>query len=363
MDRIKRGAAPLLFNHNWNDPIGMIDGGRIKDGRLYVDAHLFDTARSKEVEAMVRGGLRNVSVGYEIEEITEDKKTSTYTATRWLPLEGSICTVPADAGVGIGRQADDEQAKPVRVVRAASEPAAQAASPGVPTMAETQAVAAAPQPQVIEDHTNRPSVEQMEQHRQMAIRNFAKSSQCDERYVERWIREGTSLEDVSNDLIKIMATRSDKAAVTFLDMPAKDVANYSVTRALRAALSKDWTHAGLELEANKALCTRLGRLPKAASSFFVPLDAMVRQYQPQQRDMTVAGVSGSNYLVGTTNLAGSFIEMLRNESVALSMGVTKLSGLQGNVTIPKMTAATRPIGSPTKPRRSPKASQPSVNLP
>ena len=28
MDRLKTGAAPLLFNHNWNDPIGMVDNAR-----------------------------------------------------------------------------------------------------------------------------------------------------------------------------------------------------------------------------------------------------------------------------------------------------------------------------------------------
>lgn len=341
MDRIKGGAAPLLFNHNWNDPIGMITGGRVKDGRLWVDAQLFDTARAKEVEAMVRGGLRNVSVGYEIEEITEDKKTDTYTATRWLPLEGSICTVPADAGVGIGRQAD-EQAKPVRLVRTASEPAARAASPGVPTMAENQAAAgqsaADPKIVVTEDNTNRPSVAQMEQQRQQAIRNFAKSSQCDERYVERWIRDGASLERVADDLLEIQKQRGDTQAATFLDMSQKEVANYSITRALRAASSRNWTNAGLELEANKELCNRLSRLPKSDTSFFVPLDALVRQRPVQTRDMTVAGVSGSNYLVGTTNQAGSFIELLRNTSVTLRMGITRLSGLQGNVTIPKMTA-------------------------
>jgi HK97 family phage major capsid protein len=55
--------------------------------------------------------------------------------------------------------------------------------------------------------------------------------------------------------------------------------------------------------------------------------------------MTVAGASGSNYLVSTDNLASSFIELLRNRSVAMTMGATRLSGLVGNVTIPRQTAA------------------------
>src|SRR6266540_2644086 len=66
MDRINGGAVPLLFNHDWSDPIGMIDAGRTEDSRLVVDAHIFATARAKEIETMVEGGLRNVSIGYKI---------------------------------------------------------------------------------------------------------------------------------------------------------------------------------------------------------------------------------------------------------------------------------------------------------
>lgn len=37
LDRAKRGAMPLLFNHDMDDPIGMIDSARIVDGRLEVE--------------------------------------------------------------------------------------------------------------------------------------------------------------------------------------------------------------------------------------------------------------------------------------------------------------------------------------
>ena len=53
MERMQNGAMPLLFNHDMNDPIGMIDSGSIRGGRLMVDAHLFATARAEEVRAMV----------------------------------------------------------------------------------------------------------------------------------------------------------------------------------------------------------------------------------------------------------------------------------------------------------------------
>ena len=124
MDRFKREAVPLLFNHNWDDPIGMVSGARIENDRLMVDAQLFATDRAAEVLKMVEGGLRNVSIGYRVHEFLVNEKTDTYTATDWEPLEVSVVTVPADASVGIGR-AQDTAPVPVRVQ--VSPPAAQAA--------------------------------------------------------------------------------------------------------------------------------------------------------------------------------------------------------------------------------------------
>ena len=95
MDRMSRGAVPLLFNHDWGDPIGMVDAGSLRDRRLMVDAHLFATERAKEVEAMIAGGLRNVSIGYQLHTVEEDKKAGVYRGTDWELLEVSIVTIPA----------------------------------------------------------------------------------------------------------------------------------------------------------------------------------------------------------------------------------------------------------------------------
>src|SRR5512139_55178 len=43
MERLEAGAAPLLFNHDWSDPVGVIHGARIDGGRLCVDAQMFST--------------------------------------------------------------------------------------------------------------------------------------------------------------------------------------------------------------------------------------------------------------------------------------------------------------------------------
>jgi HK97 family phage prohead protease len=118
LDRAKRGAMPLLFNHNTDDPIGVIDAARVENARLVVDAHLFDTARAKEVGLMLAGGLRNVSIGYRLHTVEENKDSGVFTARDWEPFEVSVVTVPADPTVGIGRMSGEEIE--VRMIRAAT---------------------------------------------------------------------------------------------------------------------------------------------------------------------------------------------------------------------------------------------------
>lgn len=331
MDRIDSQAAPLLFNHDWDDPIGMIESGRIESGRIVVKANLFDTARANEVRAMIEGGLRNVSIGYEIHTLEEDVKKARYTATDWTPLEASIVTVPADISVGVGRS-EETSSKPVRINRTHRGDAAMANEVNeAAAAAESSAVSVTPNG----TPEQRATPMQIEQGRHNAITNLAKANNLDERMTHHWISSGASLEEVSTDILKVMAERSKSVSVpAMLDMTPKEVSQYSVVRAVRAALSKDWSKAGLELEAHKAVMSRSGAQPRNGNSFFVPMDVQVRG----QRDMTVAGVSGSQYLVTTQNQPGAFIDLLRNDSVVLGLGATRLTGLTGNITIPRMTA-------------------------
>jgi HK97 family phage major capsid protein len=57
-----------------------------------------------------------------------------------------------------------------------------------------------------------------------------------------------------------------------------------------------------------------------------------------QRDMNTQSVGAGGYLIATDNLGGSFIDLLRNRTLLAQLGAVVLSGLQGNVTIPKQTA-------------------------
>ena len=352
MDRLQTGAAPLLFNHDWSDPVGMISGARVKDGRLYVDAAMFSTARAQEVATMVEQGLRNVSVGYEIEELTEDSKRGVFTATRWSPLEVSVVTIPADPGVGIGRADDQSQLKPVRMVRAGAHPAPSGAFREGAIMANQEQTAgnaaavearpAATRVEITEDHGQRISAREAERQRRDAIVSLGKANNIDERAVSGWIQDGTSMDKVATEILDIMQARGEanRTAASSVGLSQRETQRYSLFRAIRA-MSRGHLEprfvadAAFELECTRELQKKLGR--GGESSILVPGEVLERPVGPQAsiRTMTTTPGSKGGYTVAVENMG--FIDILRNRSVAMSMGARVLSGLSGNASFPRQT--------------------------
>jgi HK97 family phage major capsid protein/HK97 family phage prohead protease len=117
LDRADGGAMPLLWNHNPDDPIGMVSSAKISGKRLLVEGSFFNTQRAKDVASMVEGGLRNVSVGYRIHSVEENVDEDEFTVTDWEPYEASIAPVPADPTVGSGRAAGEQTFEVKKKVR------------------------------------------------------------------------------------------------------------------------------------------------------------------------------------------------------------------------------------------------------
>lgn len=137
-------------------------------------------------------------------------------------------------------------------------------------------------------------------------------------------------------------------------MSRQERQRYSLVRAINAAVRNDWRGAELEAEASRAVEQRLGR---PAQGFFVPYDYLaggpegaaqesvqVRtgrgfQYVPagalERRDLNVGTDAAGGHLVATDLLASSFIDMLRNAMMVQRAGARMLTGLVGDVAIPR----------------------------
>ena len=111
LDRLRRGAQ-LLVNHDSNQVAGVIEEARIDaDRKARATVRFGKSAFASEIFQDVVDGIRSsVSVGYAIHDLVLEKRgeagqPDTYRVTDWEPYEVSIVSVPADAGVGVGRAA------------------------------------------------------------------------------------------------------------------------------------------------------------------------------------------------------------------------------------------------------------------
>ena len=97
-------GLPLLWNHNTDEPIGVVERIKIKDGKLRGVLRFSNNKKAIEVFNDVRDGfLKNISIGYQVNKFEEQANSNDIRVTGWTLLESSVVTVPADASVGINR--------------------------------------------------------------------------------------------------------------------------------------------------------------------------------------------------------------------------------------------------------------------
>lgn len=326
-------GAPLLFNHNMDEIIGVLEKAWIGDDkRGYAQVRFAKTARAEEVMSMVNDGiLRNVSFGYRISEMVESIKDgkSTYTATRWEPFEVSLVTVPADHTVGIGRAETDDK-RDVTVHRIQEE-SAQPAEIIIeePTMTEQTA-------QTVDVQVVATQAAEAERSRIAAIEALGQRFNASD-LSRKLISEGVNidaaraafLEEIKVDQKPLTGKEAD------VGLTDKEVRQFSVLRALNALANPSdkqaWEAAAFEREVSEASAKAAG---KSARGIFVPGEVL-----RAKRDLTAGTATAGGNLVATDLLASSFIELLRNSSVAIRAGATVMNGLVGNVAIPKQTGA------------------------
>lgn len=122
----------------------------------------------------------------------------------------------------------------------------------------------------------------------------------------------------------------ERTGVSGIGLSGGETRRYSLLRAIRAAAEgKLREMAPLEHEAHVAVEARLGPA-RNEHTVYVPPEVMTR-------DLTVGTASAGGYLVATQNLG--FIDSLRNRSITMAAGATRMPGLVGNVTVPRQTAA------------------------
>ena len=113
------------------------------------------------------------------------------------------------------------------------------------------------------------------------------------------------------------------------DIQKSEEREFSFLRAIRASATGDWRDAGYEREVSDEIAKQSNRTPKG---FFAPASAW------GQRNI-IAGVNADGgFLKPTDHYGNEFISALRSRLVVGGLGVSVMSGLQGDISIPKISA-------------------------
>ena len=345
---LQRAPLPIIATHRGGQVnVGLVDQLQVVGGQLRGLARFGARQEAAEYRADVLNGIiRSVSVGYARVQ-AKFRSDGVLVTSRWLPTHVAMVAEPADVRAGFYR--DRAQALPSFELQAA-EPAPQVSQPAVTAAteganmanentvadnaADTSAHRAIPaQP----NGTTGNRALELETGRRRGIANLCKANGIDDNIRDHWLGSGLSIEAISDDLLQIMQQRGEKnpKSSAQLGLGEGETKRYSLMNAIRAVADKNWTNAGFELECSREIAKKLNTVTDP-NKFFVPFEVQSRQ-MPMRRDLTVGTTTAGGFLVGTENM--SFIEVLRNRSVAYRMGARRLAGLVGNVTVPRQTAA------------------------
>jgi HK97 family phage major capsid protein len=327
MGRLASGG-PLLMDHDSRDQVGVIEQVQIGADRVARAVVRFGkSVRASEVfQDVVDGIRRNVSVGYVIHDaelVAERDGIPEYRVTRWEPFEVSLVSVPADPTVGVGRSAADATQEPPKPQATESAQPAPAATRGVITMSDQTIDAGAEQQRGAAGERERVAAI-------IAIGEEFKAQGVDKLAAEA-VRAGTPLPEFQRKAIGKLGEGAKANAD--IGMSRSETQRYSFVRALHALANPNnaqaQREAAFELEASRAAAEKAG---KASQGVMVPHDVL-------KRDLVVGTTTAGGHTVATDLMSQDFITLLRNRMVIMGMGTRMMTGLQGNIAIPRHTGA------------------------
>lgn len=331
-----RSGANLLCDHDTKDVVGVVESVEIGVDRVARAVVRFGkSVRAEEVWQDVRDGIRrNVSVGYMINEaILESTKdgVETYRVTSWTPYEISMVSVPADASVGIGRSLESQEKSVCVTVEIEVE--TESANPeAVDPEEETAAATETPSATTYSSNQGTTMTDIKvtdERNHANEISKLAASFPGGAELAMKSIQSGHTVEQFQAEALRSLATKPVPTAD--IGMSEKEVKRYSMMRAINALANPGdqsaQRDAAFEREASEAVSKVQG---KSARGLFVP-------HEVQKRDLLVGTASAGGNNVATDLLSGSFIDILRNAMVIDRLGARMMTGLVGQVAIPKQS--------------------------
>ena len=281
---LSRAPLPLIESHDSTRVnVGVVDKLQLVGGKLRGLVRLGKSARARELLENIRAGIvTGLSIGYQISKFRE--KDGDVIATRWMPYEASVVAIPADLAAGFFRSKDTMSS--VEITRDERDEAGR-----------VKAISAA--------------AHQFKQHD----------------LGQRAIAEGWSVDKFQRSILDSYASQPTQTQ-SDLGLTEAEQRKFSMVKLLRHLSNptdkRARNDAGFELE----VCGTSTR----GEGVTIPMQLL------GQRGLSVAGTSTGSALVPTDHIG--FIDMLRARMFISEAGAQFLTGLSGNVAIPRQSGAT-----------------------
>ncbi|EFB5249693.1 phage major capsid protein [Escherichia coli] len=375
--------APLLFNHNFDNHIGVVCNARIDAdnvGRALVKFSKHGTLANDIRNKVIEGTMEKISVGYDIKEYHIDYAKSQLIVSKWIPHEISWVTVPADDSVGLNRslntitvnleakrdmtkeqieQVKDEEEKEVAQVE--ETPVEENKESEVEETQERQVEENeenenledgkdAEHPESVDDDSSTVrEAEEIKEEREAApveeekIEEVAERSEEDELEIREIAREL----NIDDEELKRALANKEMTPEAFRTKALNNITNaqrnneqikdskmektFDLNNVIRSLVDGEALGANeAEFSAMAATATMQRGRAARGGSVFVPAAAM---------RAAAAGNTKADLTAITDEklMTESYIEMLMPESVLGRLGVTVYSGLNAPTAIPKMT--------------------------
>ena len=318
MEFIASGTAPLLLDHDMTKQIGVIEEFKLDETakRTIAVVRFGKSQLASEVFEDVKDGIRmNISVGYRVDKLErETRDNDDYYRAKWSPMEVSSVSIPADQSrlVGVGRSKNElnfnkeiimseDKKKEINLDEVRSEVVTEARS-------------------------------EFKRNSKEILDLAAKHNRRD--LAHKAISEGQSIEQFRGVLLDNISNGEPLEVSSDVGMTKEEVREFSLVKAIRAMANpadrKAQEEAAFEFECSAEAARQYG---KDAQGIMLPAEVL-RNWG--KRDINS---SDDSTLIAEDYRGGDFIDVLRNESSVMQAGATMLRGLQGNVVIPKKTAA------------------------
>lgn len=308
MSFLNSGRAPLLLDHDPEKQVGVVESAEL-DGsarRLRATVRFGKGALAREAFDDVVDGIKaNISIGYAVKKMERSDK-DTFVAKSWKPLEASLVSIPADQSdlVGVGRSNEAST------------------QPSIKTNFK-------------EDVMSEVDIAAVEaEAKKTASRNAAEIMALTTKHNmadlgQRAIAEGKSIDEVRGAVLDQIGTKPlESHDIGLTEKEVKRFSLFNVVNALANPSDRRAREAAaFEFEVSEATAKRSGKDPQG---LMVPYQVL------SQRDLNSADESD---LFSDDFRGGEFIDVLRNSSSVMQAGARMLSGLSGDVAIPKKATA------------------------